>query len=214
MHPRRRGSVATAPGDAFRHDALPQPQPKYHCRCDQSGAQPNIHGSDRAERRQRGEVWTRVVQAWGPRRYASSNHWGNRERGQPDQEAAAGQHHHRPEHGGRRFVRVPSMVRPGSPQKDRSIDLHEARQRQGADQGQSRRRERCCHKRRASLAPERAEQAQKDEKLADEAVERRQAANGQRTDQEADRGPAALSWLGRLDGRSLECELRGSPSQR
>ncbi len=114
---------------------------------------------------------------------------------------------------------VPSVFRPGCPQEDRTVHLHEARHGQTADQGQCRDGEGGPGERRALPVHESAEQAEVDEELADEAVQRRQAADGDRPDQETDgrprhrlRQPAQvvdLAGVGRMDDRAGTQEQQG-----
>ena len=79
-----------------------------------------------------------LVDAGGPGRDTLLEDRGDQKRGHPDQEAAGDQHAHRREHDERGLMGVLSVFRPGGAQEDRSVDLHEARDGQGADQGQAR----------------------------------------------------------------------------
>src|SRR5260370_2493623 len=85
---------------------------------------------------------------------------------------------------------VPSVFRPGGSEEDRAVDLHEARHGQSADQGQRRSGKRGTHERDVLSIAECAEQAEVDEKLADETVQWRQTTDRYGANQKTERGPA------------------------
>ena len=115
---------------------------------------------------------------------------------------------------GRRLVRARGRLGATRSEEHGPEDLHEAGDRQRAGHREQRSRQRRHGPRAVDAVAADAEQADVDQQLAHEAVERRQAADRRGADREERRGARPSAWRARRDDRSRACRRRGSRIRR
>ncbi len=196
----RRRTKCTASGASVPRSRSPRSQPFHDgasgaapARADAADQQGRDHDQphrrDPVQGSQLDEARAGVEQSGCPGRDRSLEDGHDQRRRQPDQEAAGDQHAHRTDHARRRFVCVSGVFRPGRPEEDRSEHLHEASDRQCPIKASPGAAKAAPAKDVPPAGDECSEQPEIDEELADEAVQRRQAADRHR----ARRGSRARS---------------------
>ena len=213
LHPRRRRRVAAAPGADARHDAArgraQQPSRRAAKRRDEQQRRSTVI---QTERRERGRARGRASPVSGAQAATASledrgdQRAGRSRSGKQQATSTPIGAEHAPAATRARARRasdraVPRKTAPKTLTKQATASAP-IRASAGAAKAAA--------ERRAVPRPdERAEQAEVDEELADEAVQRRQAADRDRADQEAERGPRHRLAPARPGGRSRACRSRG-----
>src|SRR5262249_55899425 len=139
-----------------------------------------------SHRRQCCQVQIDILKLRCPRDNALPEKGDDPSRGQTDEEAAGHQDAHRPRHAEPCLKSGTRVFGPADTQENGPIDLDEAGHRQGADQRQSWSSKGSAEELGPLANPKRAKEPEVDQKLADEAVEWWQPADGYCADEKTE----------------------------